>query len=124
MNYFYFCILAILTIGIAIIPIMLICFLYDLFKNKKYVPIIKEYKVLCIRKSKNIFYFDLLNENNEIVFESLNSYKTEFSILIGNENKFIVTQTRHYDNYYNTSYKLVLTKETYFDLKQKGEIKL
>lgn len=124
MNYWYFCMLVIFVVGIAILPIMLICFLYDLFKNKKYVPIIKEYKVLCIRKVKNIFYFDLLNENNEIVFESLNRYRTEFSILIGNENKFIVTQTRHYDNYYNTSYKLVLTKETYFDLKQKGEIKL
>ena len=124
MNYWYFCMLVIFIVGIAILPIMLICFLYDLFKNKKYVPIIKEYKVLCIRKSKNIFYFDLLNENNEIVFESLNRYQTEFSILIGNENKLIVTRTRHYDNYYNTSYKLVLTKETYFDLKQKGEIKL
>lgn len=28
-----------------------------------------------------------------------------------------------HDNY-NTSCKLILTKETYFDLKQKGEIKL
>lgn len=123
MNCFYFCILVIFFVGITIIPIVLIHFLYKYLKNKKYTPFIKEYKILRIEKDDHEFYFDLLNENNEIVFVYLNHYATEFSILIGNENKFSVTEQRHY-NSYNTSYKLVLTKEALFDLEQKGEIKI